>query len=51
MGPNVVSGITSEKMIAVKEAAHNTIADQYTWDKLADSFVESYKKLSNKRKG
>ena len=48
---NVVSGITSEKMIAVKEAAHNTIADQYTWDKLVDSFVESYKILGNKRKG
>lgn len=48
---NVVSGITSEKMIAVKEAAHNTIDGQYTWDKLADSFVESYKKLGKKRKG
>lgn len=46
---NVVSEITSEKMNAVKEAAHDTIADQYTWDKLADSFVESYKKLGNKR--
>lgn len=42
---------TSEKMNAVKEAAHDTIADQYTWDKLADSFVESYKKLGNKQKG
>ena len=48
---NVVSEITSEKMNAVKEAAHDTIADQYTWDKLADSFVESYKKLGNKQKG
>ena len=47
----VASGITSEEMIAVKGEAHNTIADQYTWDKLADSFVESYKKLGNKRKG
>ena len=47
---NVVSEITSEKMNAVKEAAHDTIADQYTWDKLADSFVESYKKLGNKQR-
>lgn len=47
----VLSEITPEKMNAVKEAAHDTIADKYTWDKLADSFVESYKKLGNKRKG
>lgn len=46
---NVVSEITSEKMNAVKEEAHDTIADQYTWDKLADSFMESYKKLDDKR--
>ena len=48
---NVVSEVTSEKMNAVKEAAHDTIADQYTWDKLADSFMESYKKLDDKREG
>ena len=48
---NVVSEITSEKMNAVKEAAHDTIADQYPWDKLADSFMESYKKLDDKREG
>lgn len=48
---NVVSEITSEKMNAVKEAAHDTITDQYTWDKLADSFMESYKKLDDKREG
>ena len=47
----MVSEVTSEKMNAVKEAAHDTIADQYTWDKLVDSFVESYKILGNKRKG
>ena len=43
----VVSEIMSEKMNAVKEAAHDTIADHYTWDKLADSFVESYEGLRN----
>lgn len=47
----MVSEVTSEKMNAVKEAAHDTIADQYTWDKLADSFMESYKKLDDKREG
>lgn len=47
----MVSEIKSEKMNAVKEAAHDTIADQYTWDKLVDSFVESYKKLGSKQKG
>lgn len=40
-----------KSMNAVKEAAHDTIADQYTWDKLADSFMESYKKLDDKREG
>lgn len=44
---NVVTKSTSEKMNAVKETAHDTIADQYTWDKLADSFIESYKKLGS----
>lgn len=43
--------ITTEEMNTVKKAAHDTIVNQYTWDKLADSFVESYKKLGNKREG
>lgn len=42
------SGITAEEMIAMKEAAHDTVADQYTWDKLADSFLECYKSVGNK---
>lgn len=47
----IVSEITAEKMNTVKKAAHDMIANQYTWDKLADSFVESYRKLDNKREG
>lgn len=48
----IVSEITAEEMNEVKNAAHDTIANQYTWDELADSFIESYKELqhnSNKK--
>lgn len=43
----IVSEIADEEMNKVKNAAHDTIANQYTWDELADSFIESYKELQN----
>lgn len=44
----VVAEITSEKMNVVKQAAHETIANYYTWDKLVDLFEECYNKLGYK---
>ena len=35
------------QMIAIKANAHDTIASQYTWDKLADLFIDCYKKIKS----
>lgn len=43
-----ICGLTGEKINAIKEAAHDTIANQYTWDKLADLFLERYRRIDNK---
>ena len=40
-----VYGITVEQKNSLKEAAHNTIAKQYMWDSLTDSFLECYRNI------
>lgn len=45
-----ISEITHEQMDMIKEASHNTIANRYTWDELADLFLECYKRIGNRKK-
>ena len=41
----------NQQMNAIKNNAHDTIANLYTWDKLAFKFLDCYKNLNNKKEG
>lgn len=44
----IVSETSIEEINAMKNAAHDTIDNHYTWDVLADLFMESYRRVCNK---
>lgn len=44
----IVSETPMEEINAMKNAAHDTIDNHYTWDALADLFMESYRRVCNK---
>ena len=44
----IVSETSIEEINAMKNAAHDTIDNHYTWDTLADLFMESYRRVCNK---